>query len=199
MPKLTSISTQFSGQSCELPDGRIAVGRGSKNQLVVSDESVSSKHCELLVNGNEVIVHELGSRNGSFVNGVRVQTQLGVKHGQTIRLGKVDFRLELDNAEEESDASTVTAVFVMRPPKALDHARPVLSGYHHTFAPIGAPIPESMTMFIPKVREEPPAPAFALPEANQTPARKKSILVPVSIVLAIGLLVIAFSVYLANR
>ena len=201
MPTLTILNPQFSGQSCELPDGRISVGRSPKNMMVISDESVSSTHCELIVNGNEVIVHELGSRNGSFVNGVRVQAQAAVSHAQIIRLGKIDLRLQLDGEQYDSDASNVTAVSIMRPPKSADHVRPVLANFLCTFSPIGAPISDSMTMIMPKVREEPPPPSFALPELNQPdpPAKGRSILIPVVIVLAIGTAVILISRYLAAR
>jgi pSer/pThr/pTyr-binding forkhead associated (FHA) protein len=182
MPKLMILNPEFGPQSCELPDGKVTVGRNSRNMLVISDNSVSSDHAELLVEGNEVIVRELHSRNGTFVNGVRVQTQSGVLHGQTIRFGKVDLRLDLgEEADETSDASTVTAVFAMRDiKKQADRARPVAATFKVTFTPIGDAIPESMTMFIPKVQLH-----------NAAPTKTKSRLVPIAIALAILVLVLA--------
>ena len=113
MPKLLFTQPEFAQQVCQLPDGAFAVGRSRSNQIILEEASVSSEHAELLVHGNEVIVRERGSRNGTFVGGVRVKAQTGVKHGQSIRFGRVEVRLELEPSEME-DATSVTAVTSFR-------------------------------------------------------------------------------------
>ncbi len=99
MPKLIITSPGFLNQSCELPDGEFAVGRDADNAIVIREPSVSGKHCQLLVFGTEVIVRDSGSKNGTFVNGARVQGQRQVMHRQTIRLGNVEARLEIESPE----------------------------------------------------------------------------------------------------
>ncbi len=74
---------------------------------------MSAEHGELLVSGREVIVREKGSRNGIFVDGVRVQAQSGVKHHQTIRFGRVEVRLELEQLPYEQ-STVLTALDVYR-------------------------------------------------------------------------------------
>lgn len=95
MPRLILTSPEFAHQSCDLPDGTWSVGRSQRSQIVVEDDSVSSDHCELVVYGAEVIVREHGSRNGTFVAGVRVKAQSGIRHGQCLRLGRIETMLTL--------------------------------------------------------------------------------------------------------
>src|SRR6266545_4090755 len=59
MPKLIFTDTKFAGQVYRLMLEKTTVGRGDQNILVIRDDSVSSKHCVILVNGPEVIVREL--------------------------------------------------------------------------------------------------------------------------------------------
>ena len=72
MPKLVFTQPEFAGQSCGLRDGIITIGRSRRNEIIIEENSVSSDHGDLLVHNQEVIVRERGSRNGIFVNGVRV-------------------------------------------------------------------------------------------------------------------------------
>ncbi len=106
MPRLIVIAPKFEESGCVLPDGTWAVGRGQQNHIVIQDNSVSVDHGELLVYGGEVIVRERGSRNGTFVNGGRVREQSGVNHGQRLRFGRVEFRLELDDPAPEEPSAT---------------------------------------------------------------------------------------------
>lgn len=85
------------------------MGRGSDNTLVIHHPSVSLVHCEILVNDAEVIVRDLGSANGSFVDGIRLSHQQSqLKSGQIVRLGAVTARLELN--DHRDDATEMTAV-----------------------------------------------------------------------------------------
>ncbi len=112
MPKLVFIDRNFAGKSYPLIVEKTTVGRGDENVLVIRDSSLSSRHCEILVNGAEVIVRDLGSRNGTVVNGRLLKNQqTAVKHGQIIRFGLVDARLEIENMERNDDTGPESAVF----------------------------------------------------------------------------------------
>ena len=96
MPKLIFKSAdQQPLHTIELHDGTYSVGRGGDCRLIVPHNSVSTHHCEVLVHGTEVIVRDSGSKNGTFVNGVRVKGQMPVKSGQTIQFGIVPAELIL--------------------------------------------------------------------------------------------------------
>jgi predicted component of type VI protein secretion system len=111
--RLILTSAGFESQSCGLPNGTHRVGRAPQNDIVIQDESISAEHCELLVHGVEVIVRELGSRNGTFVNGVQVKAQSGVLRRQVLRLGRVEATIEYPEIVEESSTDN-TAVFTYR-------------------------------------------------------------------------------------
>lgn len=114
MAKLIFMGERFGGRVYELAREKTTIGRGDQNILTIHDGSVSHSHCEILVNGPEVIVCDLGSANGTFINGNRVQQQSQVKSGQTVRFGTVEARLELDLPAWEDTASEESAVFAAR-------------------------------------------------------------------------------------
>src|SRR6266508_4370730 len=68
------------------------VGRGDTNQVVVPDDLVSRNHALLQRSeSGEFILIDMGSRNGSFVNGCRVSIPAALKDGDTITLGPYSF------------------------------------------------------------------------------------------------------------
>lgn len=67
------------------------VGRNPMNDLCLSDSSVSQRHAEISQEGESVIVRDLGSTNGTFVNGIKVSST-ALKTGDTISFGVVSFR-----------------------------------------------------------------------------------------------------------
>jgi pSer/pThr/pTyr-binding forkhead associated (FHA) protein len=111
MPKLIFIGEKFRGRCYELLVERTTVGRAEINTLVIHDDSVSKAHCEILVNGPEVIVRDLGSSNGTFVNGVRLhKQQRQLKNGQLVGFGSVQARLEMEELSKFGHTTDVTAV-----------------------------------------------------------------------------------------
>jgi predicted component of type VI protein secretion system len=112
MPKLVFTDRNFAGKIYPLTLERTTIGRGDGNILVIRDASLSAHHCEILVNGPEVIVRDLGSRNGTMVGRQLLKNQQSsAKNGQTIRFGLVDARLEIENKEWNDDTSPESAVF----------------------------------------------------------------------------------------
>ena len=114
MAKLAFIDKDFAGQTYEFTLEKTTVGRADQNNLVIRDASVSLHHCEILVNGNEVIVCDLDSRNGTFVDGIRVKKQSQVKSEQVVRFGSVAARLKLELPPDNDDATSITAVYALR-------------------------------------------------------------------------------------
>jgi pSer/pThr/pTyr-binding forkhead associated (FHA) protein len=95
MPRLVVLSEGLTGRSHELKAERTTIGRVEDNTFQIPDSSVSSHHCEVLLKGNEVIIHDLGSTNGTFINGNQI-TESTLKPSQILRLGQVEVRLEGD-------------------------------------------------------------------------------------------------------
>lgn len=77
-------------------DVRLTFGRGTANDIVIADPSISRSHAALECHSGAAVLLDLGSRNGSRVNGVRIRGPQAVGAGDEIRLGKVRVRLEAE-------------------------------------------------------------------------------------------------------
>ena len=93
MAKLVVLSEGFTGLTCELKVDKTTVGRLEDNAFQIPEPSVSSHHCELTRRGADLLVKDLNSTNGTFINGEKVAEAL-LKPGQILRLGHVEMRLE---------------------------------------------------------------------------------------------------------
>ena len=93
MAKLVLISEGLTGKSHELTVEKTTIGRVDDNTFPIPEASVSSHHCEILLKGNDVVVKDLNSTNGTFINGEQI-TESVLKPGQILRLGKIEMRLE---------------------------------------------------------------------------------------------------------
>ena len=83
------------GDAMPVPEGELIVGREIGLGLsLVGESTVSRKHAQLLRNGNQVIVKDFGSTNGTFVNGVQLQGEKQLQSGDTVQFGSVRFRFE---------------------------------------------------------------------------------------------------------
>lgn len=105
MAKLVILSQGMTGRSHELQADRTTIGRVEDNLFPIAEASVSSHHCEVLLRGNEVVIHDLNSTNGTFINGEKI-TESVLKPGQTLRLGQVELRLEAAGASGSTAPAT---------------------------------------------------------------------------------------------
>src|SRR5947209_374501 len=83
-----------------LAKGTFILGRSSKCDLVVKDDTVSRHHAEISVTKTTLGVLDLGSRNGTFIDSDRVQTA-ALRMGHQVRFGGVAFLLSLAEASPE--------------------------------------------------------------------------------------------------
>jgi pSer/pThr/pTyr-binding forkhead associated (FHA) protein len=83
-----------SGEPIQLPSDRtLAVGRAATSDVPIFDTTVSRRHAKVGLTRRGVVVTDLGSRNGTYVNGKRVSTAV-VMRGDVVSFGKVAFRVE---------------------------------------------------------------------------------------------------------
>ncbi len=75
------------GRRYELPEAPTLLGRDSR-QIPLTDNTVSRRHCELHPKDGEWILQDLGSANGTYVNGTRVYQRYELKLGDQIRVGR---------------------------------------------------------------------------------------------------------------
>ena len=75
------------GQEFEVPDV-VVLGRSDETDVVLDDPYASDFHLRLVSQENGMMLHDLGSTNGTYVNGRRVSAPTELKRGDTIQVGK---------------------------------------------------------------------------------------------------------------
>lgn len=71
----------------------VTIGRSTEADLCIPDAKVSRIHTEIRPWDGDYVLKDLKSRNGTFVNGLRVETAV-LKQGDVIRVGPIEFHLE---------------------------------------------------------------------------------------------------------
>jgi pSer/pThr/pTyr-binding forkhead associated (FHA) protein len=97
------------GSAHELNVDRTTIGRVDDNIFQIAEPSVSSHHCEVHLRGNEVLIRDLNSTNGTFINGEKIAESV-LKPGQTLRLGNVELRLAAEGAAAAPAAGPAPAL-----------------------------------------------------------------------------------------
>ncbi len=110
LPGLRTSTWSLSGQlSKDEPVRRVRlernsmrVGRKTGNDLLIPCPSVSGVHAELSLDDNRLFVNDLGSTNGTFLNGVRIRQRCQVNHGDLLQFAQVVFRAGIESYQTSS-------------------------------------------------------------------------------------------------
>lgn len=113
MAKLVVLTEGLTGRTHELKVDKTTIGRVDDNTFQIAEPSVSSHHCEVLLRGNDVVVKDLNSTNGSFINGEKI-TEAVLKPGQVLRLGKIELRLETESPQAAAKKTTGPTIAMQR-------------------------------------------------------------------------------------
>ncbi len=99
MPKLTLLVGRKALQVYDLPKDVILVGREDGADIVIDNPSVSRRHAEFRKEGDGWVVVDLGSSNGTFLNGIRLEGPQPVVAGDEVGLGKFSIVFEKEVGE----------------------------------------------------------------------------------------------------
>jgi pSer/pThr/pTyr-binding forkhead associated (FHA) protein len=84
------------GEEVPVDSMPVAVGRGGQNEVPLpEDEFASAQHARFEPRRDGLWVEDVGSTNGTFVNGARVTTPRRLTKGDVVRVGQTDFRVEV--------------------------------------------------------------------------------------------------------
>jgi predicted component of type VI protein secretion system len=86
--QLTMRSGPNPGTVYALESDQLSIGRDSSNDIAVNDAEVSRRHARLTFQGGKYVLEDMGSTNGSFVNGQRLTGPRVLKNGEVISLGE---------------------------------------------------------------------------------------------------------------
>ncbi|MDA8020120.1 MAG: FHA domain-containing protein [Thermoanaerobaculia bacterium] len=87
----------FRGDTFELSDGEQIVGRSRASDISVPDASVSRKHARIKIGPGHILIQDLNSSNGTFVNDRRVQGEDAAEDGDLLRFGDAELRVMIKN------------------------------------------------------------------------------------------------------
>src|SRR5215472_3741237 len=91
--ELVVVQGRSLSSSIKLGDGVTTIGRHDDCQLRIKSSQVSRKHCELFEKKGLLLVKDLGSSNGTLVNGKRIQGQRVLEEGDELAIGPVLLRV----------------------------------------------------------------------------------------------------------
>lgn len=90
----------YAGLEWPLGDAPTVIGRGRKADLVIGEATISRTHVRIAATEGRFYLEDLGSTNGTQLNGERVQ-QAEMRDGDELRMGKLQLRLKLTGDEHE--------------------------------------------------------------------------------------------------
>ncbi|HEY0985581.1 MAG TPA: SpoIIE family protein phosphatase [Kofleriaceae bacterium] len=127
MPSLVFLAGPIAGRRYKLADGEYIIGRRSDCQIFVPDMRVSRQHARLWKDGEAWQIEDLGSNNGTFINGAKVQTATPLRHDDEILIANNRIRVEARDTQPDPnprfpEGNAVTIVEV-NSPSSLIHPR----------------------------------------------------------------------------
>ncbi len=98
-PSFVVMEGDEKGRVIYLSKNYLTIGRGSHSDIVIPDKTVSRKHCLIEVNGIDVVVIDLESSNGTYVNNVKIN-KAHLKPGDKLRIGSTLLKFDLADKED---------------------------------------------------------------------------------------------------
>src|SRR5438105_6321409 len=123
MPKLVVNPGSPASWAIDLKPGTNSVGRGFSNDFRIEDPSVSSSHCQIVLNDGAAFIKDLGSTNGTYIDRAPI-AEAYLQPGQTIHLGGVELLFQPDEAAYSATAVPTAPAL---PTSSRFRAAPVLA------------------------------------------------------------------------
>lgn len=106
-PSLLTVSPQGEAYEFVLEADRLTIGRHSSNEIVIRSDSASRQHAELSMVDGIAHVRDLGSTNGTYVNGQQVRgSWMEVPDASCLQIGEVELRYVAGSAANQQDSQT---------------------------------------------------------------------------------------------
>jgi predicted component of type VI protein secretion system len=116
------------GVTFPLDGDQLTIGRDSTNGVAINDAEISRKHARMMFQGGKYVIEDLGSTNGTFVNGQRLAGPVVLKAGDVVSLGE---QIVLMYDAIAADAGATVAVSR----KAVQAPPPAYSAPQQSYAP----------------------------------------------------------------
>lgn len=98
------------GKEVKIPTPKCLIGRGDDCHLKPQSDAISRKHCVIITTDSEVVVRDLNSRNGTFVNGERVGEESLLLTGDQLRVGPLEFEMVIEHTAAKAKRPKVSDI-----------------------------------------------------------------------------------------
>lgn len=119
-PVLIVLTGKYKGKRVKLTDAETVIGRDESAKIRIATQELSRQHCLLIVSDAGVLVRDLGSRNGTFINGMPIAEETLLKAGDTLTTGPMSFELEGGGSSSRKSAAPTSAKKGKADPKTTD-------------------------------------------------------------------------------
>jgi len=120
--KLIVASGKSAGRPIAIKRGKLLIGRAEECDVRPLSEEVSRRHCVVLVGPADVWVEDLGSRNGTFVNGDKITAKARVGDGDVIRVGSLELRVSCSDPAARAGSDNDVSKWLLTDEAAADSA-----------------------------------------------------------------------------
>lgn len=104
---VTLVLVRDSGKTTAVPmkRARMVIGRKPECEIRIPRPEVSREHCEIRVDGGRLLVRDLGSSNGTLIDGKRISGETAVPAGSVLTIGPATFVIQIDGQPATIDAA----------------------------------------------------------------------------------------------
>jgi pSer/pThr/pTyr-binding forkhead associated (FHA) protein len=99
--------------------GEAVIGRGAAADVSIPDPSISRRHVLARLEGKTVVLEDLGSANGTLLNGAPVRSATRAEHGDKLKVGAVELELRIEEGgtEEQLADPSATPTEILKTPE----------------------------------------------------------------------------------
>jgi hypothetical protein len=98
------------GKEIKIPSPQCVIGREDGCHIKPNSDAISRKHCVILTTENEVVVRDLKSRNGTFVNEERVADEAVLLNGDVLKVGPLQFEMIIEQSASKPKRAKVADI-----------------------------------------------------------------------------------------
>jgi pSer/pThr/pTyr-binding forkhead associated (FHA) protein len=101
--KLKVLNGQSAGREVKVPETGMLIGRSEECHLRPKSDAVSRCHCEISAGDDLLVIRDLGSKNGTYVNGSRIEGDTKISSGDRLLIGKLELEVIIKVAEPQPE------------------------------------------------------------------------------------------------
>ncbi len=165
--QLTMRSGPTPGKVFPIEQQDVRLGRDLASDVSISDPEVSRHHARFFMQDEGVFIEDLGSTNGTFLNGERISSPQQLRQGDVITFGE-KIVMVFEKVIYDRDATVVSSQAPRTVPAQFQEAPPVQQPYQSEPQPVGYQQPQSL----PRIPGEQPA---QTPRPRRTPKKKSGL------------------------